>query len=102
MAVDPRYFRPAEVDNLLGDASRARAGLGWSPRIGFDGLVEMMVAADLEKAKKEAVLAPALAGGRGSDFQRGPEVGKRAHELRAVRNEGRDGSRTGGRPATSR
>ncbi len=57
VAVDPRYFRPAEVDNLLGDASRARGELGWSPRIGFDGLVEMMVAADLEKAKKEAALA---------------------------------------------
>ncbi len=57
VAVDPRYLRPAEVDILLGDASKARAELGWSPRVGFDELVEMMVAADLEKAKKEAALA---------------------------------------------
>jgi len=57
VAVDPRYFRPAEVDILLGDASKARVALGWSPRVGFEELVEMMVAADLEKAMKEAALA---------------------------------------------
>ncbi|MFI5182193.1 MAG: GDP-mannose 4,6-dehydratase [Thermoanaerobaculia bacterium] len=57
VAVDPRYFRPAEVDFLLGDAGKARAELGWSPRVRFDSLVEMMVAADLEKAKKEAALS---------------------------------------------
>jgi GDPmannose 4,6-dehydratase len=57
VAVDPRYFRPAEVDLLLGDASKARAQLGWSPRVGFQELVEMMVAADLEKAKKESTFA---------------------------------------------
>jgi GDPmannose 4,6-dehydratase len=55
VAVDTRYFRPAEVDLLLGDASKARGTLGWSPRVGFDELVGMMVAADLEKARKEAV-----------------------------------------------
>ncbi|HQR47210.1 MAG TPA: GDP-mannose 4,6-dehydratase [Thermoanaerobaculia bacterium] len=57
VAVDPRYFRPAEVDFLLGDATRARTALGWAPKVGFGGLVEMMVAADLEKARREALLA---------------------------------------------
>ena len=54
VAVDRRYFRPAEVDVLLGDASRAKSKLGWSPRVSFGGLVEMMVDADLEKARHEA------------------------------------------------
>jgi GDPmannose 4,6-dehydratase len=45
--VDPRYFRPAEVDELCGDASRARDILGWRPRTTFNELVEMMVRADL-------------------------------------------------------
>ena len=54
VAVDPRYFRPAEIDLLLGDATKARTKLGWTPRVPFEGLVEMMVAADLEKARAEA------------------------------------------------
>lgn len=45
--VDSRYFRPAEVDLLLGDASKAHAELGWRPRVGFEQLVTMMVDADL-------------------------------------------------------
>jgi GDPmannose 4,6-dehydratase len=45
--VDPNYFRPAEVDQLLGDASKARRELGWAPRVGFEELVRMMVNADL-------------------------------------------------------
>jgi GDPmannose 4,6-dehydratase len=45
--VDPRYFRPAEVDALLGDATKARDQLGWSPRVGFEELVRIMVDADL-------------------------------------------------------
>jgi GDPmannose 4,6-dehydratase len=45
--VDPRYFRPTEVDRLLGDAGKARARLGWQPRTGFDALVREMVEADL-------------------------------------------------------
>jgi GDPmannose 4,6-dehydratase len=57
VSVDPRYFRPAEVDFLRGDAAKARKALGWSPRVDFDGLVRMMVAADLEKARKEAAAA---------------------------------------------
>lgn len=47
VSVDQRYFRPAEVDYLLGDPSKARDKLGWSARIGFDALVREMVAADL-------------------------------------------------------
>ena len=46
--VDPRYFRPAEVDLLLGDASKAQRELGWQPRVGFEELARMMVDADLE------------------------------------------------------
>ncbi len=46
---DPAYFRPAEVDLLLGDAGKARKELGWSPRVKFEELVDMMVAADLER-----------------------------------------------------
>jgi GDPmannose 4,6-dehydratase len=52
--VDEGYFRPAEVDLLLGDASKARRELGWTPKVTFEGLVNMMVDADLEKARKEA------------------------------------------------
>jgi GDPmannose 4,6-dehydratase len=47
--VDPNYFRPAEVDLLLGDASKAERELGWKPRVTFEGLVKMMVDADLTK-----------------------------------------------------
>jgi GDPmannose 4,6-dehydratase len=46
--VNPRYFRPAEVDQLLSDASKARQELGWEPKVGFEELVRMMVDADLE------------------------------------------------------
>jgi nucleoside-diphosphate-sugar epimerase len=49
--VDPRYFRPTEVDLLLGDASKARELLGWRPRTEFADLVRMMVEADLEAAQ---------------------------------------------------
>jgi len=49
---DPRYFRPADVDTLIGDASKARARLGWKPRLGFRELIEMMVDADLEIEKR--------------------------------------------------
>jgi GDPmannose 4,6-dehydratase len=50
--IDPRYFRPAEVDLLLGDASKARKKLGWQPKVGFEELVTMMVDADMELVKK--------------------------------------------------
>src|SRR5690242_20658295 len=52
VAIDPHYFRPAEVDSLLGDASKARAKLGWKPRLTFPELVAEMVAADLEAAER--------------------------------------------------
>jgi GDPmannose 4,6-dehydratase len=48
VVIDARYFRPAEVDNLLGDASKARAELGWEPKTSFAELVRMMVAADCQ------------------------------------------------------
>jgi GDPmannose 4,6-dehydratase len=56
VAVDPRYFRRTEVDDLRGDASRARERLGWSPRTTFDELVTLMVDADMEVAAREAKL----------------------------------------------
>ena len=48
--VDPRYFRPAEVETLMGDASKARQQLGWTPETPFDALVEEMALADFEEA----------------------------------------------------
>src|SRR6202165_750853 len=52
--IDPRYFRPAEVDLLLGDASKVREKLGWEPKVTFDGLVKLMTDYDLQLAKQEA------------------------------------------------
>ncbi len=57
--VDPRYFRPAEVDYLLGDAAETRSALGWEPRTSFEQLVEEMVDADLELARQERTLIDA-------------------------------------------
>ncbi len=59
VATDPRYFRPTEVDALLGDAAKARKALGWEPKVSFDQLIAMMVAADLEIAEKEKTLVNA-------------------------------------------
>ena len=56
---DKRYLRPTEVDQLLGDASKAKRELGWEPKVRFHDLVKMMVEADLEKARKEKALADA-------------------------------------------
>ena len=52
VAVDPRYYRPTEVDSLLGDATKAREKLGWTPRIPFRELVAEMVASDLTEAQR--------------------------------------------------
>jgi len=54
--VDPRYFRPTEVDSLLGDSSKARDRLGWTPKISFKELVKEMVTSDLNDAKKDNLL----------------------------------------------
>ena len=60
LRVDPALMRPAEVDHLIGDASKARAALGWSPAVDFERLVGMMVDADLSRRR---AAAPALAAG---------------------------------------
>lgn len=57
VAVDPRYFRPAEVETLLGDASKARQKLGWEPRISFEELVSEMMAEDMRAAERDVLLA---------------------------------------------
>ena len=54
--IDPRYFRPAEVETLLGDPTKAREKLGWTPTTTLEELVAEMVAADREEARKEAIL----------------------------------------------
>ncbi len=54
--VDPRYFRPAEVDTLLGDPSKAKAVLGWEPEISLDELIAEMVSHDLDQARRQALL----------------------------------------------
>ena len=59
VAIDQRYFRPTEVDVLLGDSAKARNKLGWEPKVTFDQLIDMMVEADLELAKKEKTLLDA-------------------------------------------
>jgi GDPmannose 4,6-dehydratase len=56
VAIDPRYFRPAEVDTLLGDPSKARRKLGWEPQVSFEALISEMVAADLKEAEKDAMV----------------------------------------------
>jgi len=65
--VDPRYFRPAEVDHLLGDPAKARKQLGWEPKVEFATLVRMMVEGDMELAAREKTLKDAghdTSGGR--------------------------------------
>ena len=54
--IDPRYYRPAEVDLLLGDSTKARTKLGWQPRTSFNQLVDMMVEHDLKLAERERIL----------------------------------------------
>jgi GDPmannose 4,6-dehydratase len=59
VSIDKRYFRPSEVDALLGDATKARKVLGWQPKVSFEKLVDMMIEADMEMAKKEKTLVDA-------------------------------------------
>jgi GDPmannose 4,6-dehydratase len=54
--IDPRYFRPAEVETLLGDPSKAHEKLDWTPTTTLEELVTEMVKADQEEARKEAIL----------------------------------------------
>ena len=56
VAVDPRYFRPTEVETLLGDPSKARAKLGWTPRVSFEELVSEMVREDLKAAERDELV----------------------------------------------
>ena len=59
VTIDPRYFRPTEVDYLLGDASVTREKLGWAPKVGFEELVQRMVDHDMELAAQEKTLRDA-------------------------------------------
>ena len=56
VAVDPRYFRPTEVESLLGDASKAREKLGWVPKTSFEELVTEMVREDFEGAERDELI----------------------------------------------
>jgi GDPmannose 4,6-dehydratase len=56
VAVDPRYFRPAEVETLLGDPSKAKRELGWTPRTSFEDLVKEMIDCDLQAAERDALV----------------------------------------------
>lgn len=56
VAVDPKYFRPTEVENLLGDASKAKIKLGWAPRTSFDQLVAEMVREDYQSAERDELV----------------------------------------------
>ncbi len=53
VAIDKSYFRPTEVDYLLGDSSKAKNKLKWKPKVGFKGLVRMMVDADMKLVERE-------------------------------------------------
>ena len=59
VSIDPRYFRPTEVDVLLGDASKAKKILNWQPKVTFDKLIDMMIEADMQLAQKEKTLVDA-------------------------------------------
>ena len=56
VAVDPRYFRPTEVETLLGDPSKAKNKLGWTPKISFKELVSEMVRADLKASERDELI----------------------------------------------
>ena len=56
MKIDPRYFRPTEVETLLGDPSKAKNKLGWQPEINVEEMIKEMVAFDLLEAKRNALL----------------------------------------------
>jgi GDPmannose 4,6-dehydratase len=74
--IDPRYFRPAEVDLLVGDATKAREKLGWTPKVRFEELVRRMVDADLALAKRERFGTAATADEEGGVAARLRELGR--------------------------
>ena len=55
IAVDPRFYRPAEVDLLIGDAQKAKSALGWEAKTSLEGLIEMMVKADYDRVKSGVI-----------------------------------------------
>ena len=57
MQIDPRYYRPTEVETLLGDPTKAKEKLGWVPEITIDQMIVEMVASDLDQAKQHALLS---------------------------------------------
>jgi GDPmannose 4,6-dehydratase len=61
VVTDPAFIRPAEVDRLIGDPSKARTELGWSPTVSFDELVRLMVDADLERHRAHGELPSSAA-----------------------------------------
>jgi len=68
--IDPKYFRPAEVEQLQGDPSKATKQLGWKPKVGVEELARMMVESDMELARREKTLRDAghvLPAGSGHD-----------------------------------
>jgi len=56
VSVDPRYYRPTEVDSLLGDATLAKDDLGWEPKVTFEELITEMTLSDFELAKRDALI----------------------------------------------
>ena len=62
--IDPRYFRPSEVDHLLGDAQKARTKLGWKPTVSFEELVRIMVDYDLDRARRDVAIRDSKIPGR--------------------------------------
>ena len=60
MIVDDKFYRPAEVDLLIGDATKGRTKLGWEPVVTFEALIKMMVDADLAALQEEGVKVPML------------------------------------------
>jgi GDPmannose 4,6-dehydratase len=64
--VDPRYYRPTEVETLLGDPSRARDKLGWTPKTSLQELVKEMIEADYTSAKRDALVK--MAGFQAYDY----------------------------------
>ncbi|MHB9031265.1 MAG: GDP-mannose 4,6-dehydratase, partial [Candidatus Latescibacterota bacterium] len=56
VAVDPRYFRPTEVETLLGDATKARLKFGWQPRTSFSEMISEMVGEDLKQAERDILM----------------------------------------------